>query len=277
VIEFADICCGAGGATEGYKQAGLVPVWAVDIDPICCKTYAHNHPSAEVICGNIEEGLICPPVDFIHCSPPCKRFSKGGIGQRDYDLTLVRCCLEIIKAVKPRFWVLENVPDIVKCLNGTLLQAPLSLPPDFDYQILDAWDFGAGTIRKRFFGGIFPKVKPPKIHKAVRDFVDISAPGYRQIETSRDGNWQVRVINPDHPMPHITTHRKHLERHILPNGRVLEVPEYARLMGYPDNYLFWGSRSKAIMQIGDSVSPLVTRAIGELIWQALKGEGDGGN
>ena len=40
---FVDLFCGAGGATEGMKQAGFTPVRAHDNNPVCVETYNANH------------------------------------------------------------------------------------------------------------------------------------------------------------------------------------------------------------------------------------------
>lgn len=78
---FADVCCGAGGASHGAKLAGLRLCWALDHDAAACRTFRLNFPEVRLYHKPIKdiirlgrEGLI---VDILHLSPPCQAFSKA--------------------------------------------------------------------------------------------------------------------------------------------------------------------------------------------------------
>ena len=50
-----DLFCGAGGITEGFRQAGYQCLYANDRMPEAIETFKYNHPAAWSECRNIEE------------------------------------------------------------------------------------------------------------------------------------------------------------------------------------------------------------------------------
>ena len=72
----------------------------------------------------------------------------------------------------------------------------------------------------------------------------------------------------------ITAHMKFdCNMYIHPTqARGLTPREAARIQSYPDDYFFRGAYTKTYMQIGNSVPPLLGRAIAKIIKQYLKGE-----
>ena len=72
----------------------------------------------------------------------------------------------------------------------------------------------------------------------------------------------------------ITAHMKFdCNMYIHPTqARGLTPREAARIQSYPDDYLFRGSYTKTYMQIGNSVPPLLGRAIAKILKEYLKGE-----
>lgn len=78
---FADVCCGAGGASHGAEMAGLQLRWALENDGPACDTFYLNFPGARLYRKRIEdvaqmqrEGL---KIDLMHLSPPCQPFSPA--------------------------------------------------------------------------------------------------------------------------------------------------------------------------------------------------------
>ncbi|MFI5118103.1 MAG: DNA cytosine methyltransferase [Terriglobales bacterium] len=49
-----DLFCGAGGITEGFRQAGYKCLYANDIDSFAIETFRLNHPQAWAECRPIE-------------------------------------------------------------------------------------------------------------------------------------------------------------------------------------------------------------------------------
>lgn len=268
MMKVIDLFCGAGGFSEGFRQAGFEIVMGIDIDKNACMTFKYNFPESIIVHGKVEE--MNPPldIDIVIGSPPCKEFSRGH-PRRSFDLNLVKAFFRIIKIIKPKYWVMENTED-VRIMHEDLFRR-LTLPDDFRYQFLNAKHFGVPQNRLRFFGGVFPEIKSNfKVIKSVKNTINIHNPGFRAYETSKNPEFRIRYIDIDNVAPCMTTHRKHIERYLLPNGRQLETGEMALLMGFPDDFLFLGSRSKSIWLIGNAVCPPVAKAIAEAILKKEK-------
>jgi DNA (cytosine-5)-methyltransferase 1 len=80
---FGDAFCGAGGASQGAKQAGFFIKWGLDMDDQAIQAYQENHPGALPFRCNAHN---FPPrghtseevrVDVLHLSPPCCYFSPA--------------------------------------------------------------------------------------------------------------------------------------------------------------------------------------------------------
>jgi len=112
-VKVAALFSGCGGLDLGFKEAGFEIVWANDIDSDSCKTYR------KFIGNHIYEGDIqnfinrIPSVDVIIGGPPCQSFSL--VGKRledDKRSSLVISFYESIKKVRPKVFLLENVPGL---------------------------------------------------------------------------------------------------------------------------------------------------------------------
>jgi len=54
LLKTIDLFCGAGGITEGFRQAGYKCLYANDIDSFAVETFPLNHPHAWTECRPIE-------------------------------------------------------------------------------------------------------------------------------------------------------------------------------------------------------------------------------
>lgn len=116
-LKFADIFAGAGGMTTGFERIGNECVWACEREPNAAWTFKLNHPEAKVDARSIEdinEDEI-PKVDLIIGGPPCQGFSVAGHNFKDDPRNkLYKEFLRIVKGVGPQFFVIENVPGILR-------------------------------------------------------------------------------------------------------------------------------------------------------------------
>jgi DNA (cytosine-5)-methyltransferase 1 len=113
------LCCGAGGTTLGFEQAGVHTVYAFDIDFIAVETHRANFPAAPAEVRDIRQlragGL--PPADVWACGIPCEPFSRAGrklgsADERDISPALARLIAEVEGAGNaPAFVFLENVEE----------------------------------------------------------------------------------------------------------------------------------------------------------------------
>jgi DNA (cytosine-5)-methyltransferase 1 len=166
-LRVADVFCGAGGLSEGFRQAGSRIAAGSDIDPDACATFGRNFPEAIVICGDIREGearggLIeaAAGVDVIVGGPPCQAFSQVRNHVRLLDdprNSLYREFVRVIASVRPPAFLMENVPGIDQMGVREQIARDLSLDADYivQSQVVDAADFGVPQTRRRLvFVGI---------------------------------------------------------------------------------------------------------------------------
>lgn len=164
-LSVGDLFCGAGGFSEGFRQAGLVTKWAVDFWKPAILTYQKNHPETRVYAEDIESFPIenLPPVDIVIGSPPCTQFSpanRGGNGDKQEGLALARRFFDVVQRLKPRYWILENVPalrfSLAEELSSRRVETPSGVLTIPRAEILHAEDFGTPQRRHRLFLGDFP-------------------------------------------------------------------------------------------------------------------------
>jgi len=170
-----DNFAGGGGASTGISQAlGRSVDIAINHDPEAIAMHKVNHPNTEHYCESVWE--VDPrkaangrPVALVWLSPDCKHFSKakGGKPVAKNIRGLAWVAVRWAATVKPRVIMLENVeefktwgpllkdgmPDPDK--KGRTFNAFINALKRQGYQVqhkeLRACDYGAPTIRKRFF------------------------------------------------------------------------------------------------------------------------------
>jgi DNA (cytosine-5)-methyltransferase 1 len=156
-----DLFAGAGGLSEGFRQAGFDIVGGTDADPDALATYRQNFPAAEAIGGDIRDPAVQEQVlaaaegtDVIVGGPPCQAFSQVRNHVRLIDdprNALYREFVAIVASVLPPVFVMENVPGMDQMgVRGEVLE-DLGLDGEYDVtsSVVDAADFGVPQTRKR--------------------------------------------------------------------------------------------------------------------------------
>src|SRR3954447_8258126 len=117
-----DLFCGAGGLTEGFREAGFEITYALDKDEDSVETYKKNHPGVNVECVSITDRtpeqiaeLAGGEVDVVVGGPSCQTFSTAGrknvwVRKGDARNDLWKQMLAIVEHLKPKAFLLENVP-----------------------------------------------------------------------------------------------------------------------------------------------------------------------
>ncbi|WCG23460.1 DNA cytosine methyltransferase [Vagococcus lutrae] len=156
---------GAGGMDVGFLQAGIEIIMANDIMLEAAKTYEANHPKGIMInddINNIMDKLDdFVDVDFVFGGPPCQGFSVAGKMDPDDERSkLIFTFLDVVKRVKPKAFVMENVKalgtlerwsDVRKKFNSIAESLGYLCVPF----ILNATHYGVPQKRERvFFIGI---------------------------------------------------------------------------------------------------------------------------
>ena len=160
-----DLFAGAGGLSEGLREAGFHPVYANEVDPVYASTYARNNGSTVVDAGDIRAldaarvrealNLNRGDLDLIAGGPPCQGFSINAPSRRADDQRnhLFREFLRFVEEFLPRAVLIENVPGLVSFSQGTTLQAILDALEMAGYRsdvrILYAPHFGVPQTRWR--------------------------------------------------------------------------------------------------------------------------------
>ncbi|GAA6960716.1 hypothetical protein HpCHC28_09060 [Helicobacter pylori] len=89
--------------------------------------------------------------------PPCQGFSNKGknLGLKDPRNFLFLEYIEIVKAIKPEIFIIENVKNLISCAKGYFLEEIKerlnALGYQLSYQILNAKDYGVPQNRERAF------------------------------------------------------------------------------------------------------------------------------
>lgn len=169
-----DNFAGGGGASTGMELATGRPVdIAINHDPDAILMHKTNHPFTEHYqesVWDIDPKEICRgrKVGIAWFSPDCKHFSKakGGKPVEKKIRGLAWIVLRWAGTVRPRVIFLENVEEFqtwgpvrkgkpVKSKQGQTFKRFVRQLEDLGYQVehreLKACDYGAPTIRKRFF------------------------------------------------------------------------------------------------------------------------------
>lgn len=147
-----DLFAGAGGMSQGFRQAGFQPVFAVESDPAAAQTYRANL-GYHLVCDAIERLPLSslPSAEVIIGGPPCQGFSQLGKHLPDDPRNqLWRYFMAAVAVVRPLMFVIENVPQIMASAEYEAIKAEAER---FGYQVegrvLNAADFGVPQRRKR--------------------------------------------------------------------------------------------------------------------------------
>ncbi len=153
-----DLFSGAGGMTLGFHMAGFESKLAVDFDKDSCETYRKNFKNTEVVCGDIRKldnktilKLTGGKVDVIIGGPPCQGFSALGKKLTDDPRNqLWREYLRIVTLLKPKVWVMENVPELLKSQEfAEVRKVTEKLGYHIKSNVLNAADYGVPQRRRR--------------------------------------------------------------------------------------------------------------------------------
>jgi DNA (cytosine-5)-methyltransferase 1 len=181
-----DLFAGCGGIRAGMESAGFSTVFANDIEPKAKITYDLNSDCPMTV-GDINEIPIdsLPDFDCLTGGFPCQPFSQSGkrLGFDDMRGTLVFRIAEIIRAKRPKTFLLENVKGLVGHDGGRTLETILdvfqnTLGYEVHHKVLNTLDYGIPQNRQRIFIVGFDKTtdfefpKPISLQFTVQDLLE---------------------------------------------------------------------------------------------------------
>lgn len=274
-LKALDFCSGAGGWACAARGLPIDIALAVDYWEPALRTYKLNHPRTQVLQADIREPetrakiIEAGPYDLILGGIPCEWLSKYRELQkvqeeeRERERATLDAAMALVKTLDPRWWCIEDVP-------GLIPELPILTP----HVVLDAGDWSPQR-RRRVYVGAFPIPTRPPRSGFLKDRLRpgpfrIGGRGIDRIPTSRvsfNGECAL-AAHPERKSPTVCsiTSRRDAELLVvdlaLPTGkRQIEWQELARLQGFPENYVFFGSPSQVGVMVGRAVQIDLCRAI----------------
>lgn len=167
MLTFGSLFSGVGGLDLGFERAGLKCVWQVEKDDFCRKVLRKHWPNVpqwDDVTTFTGEGFERP--DVIAGGFPCQDLSlagkRGGLeGERS---GLWWEFARIIRILRPRYVVIENVPGIAIPVGpgrpaplGCVLGELAHLGFDAEWSPISARSLGSTQLRRRVFIIAYPK------------------------------------------------------------------------------------------------------------------------
>jgi len=295
---------GAGGSCTGYRMAGFKVVWANEFVPAAQASYKANCASDSILdCRDIKlvqpaeilaaTGLKVGELDIFDGSPPCQAFSTAGKrekgwgkdksyehGAKQKNETLFDEYVRLLRGLKPKVFVAENVSGLVKgTAKGYFLEILAALKASgyrVTCRVLDAQWLGVPQQRQRtIFIGVREDLNLEPAHPkplAYRYSVRDALPTITDVRQSLFSGTDQRSTGTDKPCPTVNTLGG------VGNGvgskcwaefgtekRKFTIDELKRICAFPDDFILCGSYAQQWERLGNSVPPLMMKAIASTI------------
>lgn len=121
-MRYASVCSGVEAATLAWEYLGWKPVWFSEIDPFPCTILKERFPNVPNLgdMTKIKGENYHGTVDLLVGGTPCQGFSLAGKqeGLRDERSVLCLTYVELLKTMRPRWFVWENVPGVFSSGKG---------------------------------------------------------------------------------------------------------------------------------------------------------------
>lgn len=309
-FKFIDLFAGIGGIRLAFQNHGGKCVFTSEWDKFAKKTYEANF--GEVPFGDItkiSENEI-PDHDLLLAGFPCQPFSIAGVSKKNSlgrshgfldktQGTLFFDVARIIKAKRPRAFMLENVKNLVSHDKGRTFEVIYNTLDELGYSIhfrvLDGKHFVPQHreriiivgFDKEVFNGK-EKFQFPKLPKADKSIIDILEKDPEDKYTLTDKLWNyLQNYAEKHRakgngfgfgLTDLSGVARTLSARYYKDGSEILIPqneenprrltprECARLMGYPDSFIIPVSDNQAYRQFGNSVIvPLIDSVAKEIV------------
>jgi len=156
-------CSGIEAPIQALKQLGIPfeHMFSCEVDKYCLLSLRANY-DIPIIFDNISTrdiGLV-PDIDLYICGFPCQPFSQAGKlkGLSDTRGTVFNNCLEVIKSKRPKYFVLENVKNILTHDKGntwnvinTELDKLSELGYNISWKLMNTREYGIPQNRERVY------------------------------------------------------------------------------------------------------------------------------
>ena len=286
-----------GGFRFGYKTYDPLPfeiVWANDVNVAACRTYERNF-GREIHRGDVWECMETLPkaADVVIGGFPCQDISINGrhrAGVNGRRSGLYRAMVEVVKELKPKIFVAENVKSLLMDYNKESLQRVLTDFRALNYSVrchlYNAADFGVPQTRERvFIIGTFPRINaftPPAVERSSENWMtsreaisdlegyeEGDVPNHIWSKAARSPEQGNRQIKADRPADTIRAecHGNIQFHYDLP--RRLSMREAARIQSFPDDFVFAAKLRETERQVGNAVPPVLAWHIAKAVRDCL--------
>src|SRR6266566_618768 len=178
-LKIAEVFAGIGGVTGGFLDAGgYESVFLNDIDRVARDAFVHNFPrlAHRYHVGRVERltgpGILKmadAEIDGLLGCPPCEGLSPVGLRDEDDERNeLLRQIHRLVSSIRPKFFVIENVPRLLQTALYRDFVESLSRRYLLHGEVLNAAEYGVPQLRRRavVFGlrkdlGVKPTLPPP--------------------------------------------------------------------------------------------------------------------
>lgn len=178
-----DLFAGVGGLSLGFEKKGFDVVLANEYDASIATSYIANHKNTKMIVGDITSldledtfGKLAGTIDVVIGGPPCQGFSQKGQRKTIHDERnyLFKYYVSVVELVNPKYFVMENVPNLLTAEGGyfrrEIEELFNKLGYSLEYGVLNASDYGVPQNRRRAviigkLDGDAPKLPVPKRNK----------------------------------------------------------------------------------------------------------------
>lgn len=308
---FIDLFAGIGGMRIAYERAGGKCVYSSEWNKYSQQTYKANfgdEPDGDITKVDAEKDI--PDHDILVAGFPCQPFSIAGVSKKQSmgratgfedktQGTLFFDVCRILKAKRPKAFMLENVKNLCSHDKGNTFRIIMESLDELDYevyyQILDGQNYApqhreriiiVGFDRKRYGDNIQFKfdVKPKKPKPVLDDILEKSVdPKYTLTDKlwiylqnyaakhRAAGNGFGYGIAPRDGITRTLSARYYKDgSEILieqegKNPRRLTPRECARLQGFPEDFVIPVSDTQAYRQFGNSVVVPLMENVAKLI------------
>lgn len=286
---------GGGGSSLGYSMAGYKELLAVEWDNNAVETFKLNFPDIPVYHGDIAKlsveecmelaGLIeVGQLDLLDGSPPCQGFSTAGKRiMNDPRNQLFREYIRLLRGLKPKIFVMENVSGMVKGKMKLVFVEILRELKASGYRVsarlLNAKYFNVPQSRERliFIGvrddlGLEPS-HPRAESRAVtaRDAIEgcIATYHWGQYKNKKTKKERRSSLYPVATIRGSSGGSQHFTIDTGEGDRRLREMEICALGSYPVKFSLIGTYANKWERIGNSVPPLFMRSIANHIRQEI--------
>lgn len=306
---FIDLFAGIGGMRLAFERAGGKCLFSSEWNEYSKKTYLENFgdiPHGDIT--KIDENSI-PAHDVLIAGFPCQPFSIAGVSKKkslgkehgfldETQGTLFFDIARILKAKRPRMFLLENVKNLARHDKGKTFQVILNtlkeLEYNVSYEIVDACNYVPQHRERIYIVGMdrsyyginryfeFPQhlESKPCIKEILENKVELKytltdklwsyLKKYAEKHKAKGNGFGFGLVDLNGIARTLSArYYKDGSEILIPqknkNPRRLTPRECARLMGFPDDFKIPVSDTQAYKQFGNSVAVPVVETIAKAI------------